>query len=590
MIDGPTRLELDELHAMPEGDDEAWRDLLDADPPLTPPHKLNGHVRVDDRPEVKLGKDLHRVLEECSEALTRDPLVYQRSHRLVTVVGAPAGESVAKGTPIIRELTPPALLPRMTRYVKLLAHKAPDKKAIRLAEMGGPAAQAEWVEAMPPANVVTSLLATAGWPTIPRISGLSVTPIFRADGTICQQPGYDPATELLFAPSAEYPEIQESPTIEDARGALAALREVCCDFPFAAPHHESAWLAGVLTALARAAIDGPVPLFAVDATTRGTGKSRLVDAAMLLVHGESASRMPLPEDDDEMRKRITALLSEGVTGVLLDNITRTIALPSLDAVLTADVWSDRLLGSSSSVRVPARAVWWATGNNIQFGGDLSRRTLHIRLESSLENPEERSDFRHPDLLGWLRGERRRLVTCGLTILRAAAVAGVIPKREKLWGSYESWSSVVPPVLAWLGMPDPCLARATQAAEADPEFLALRILMHGFRNYLDEVGRNSVGTRELLGHIYSDEGSPDMREAVEALSRTQTGKQPTAVQMAGVFRRARGRVIDRMRIVMAHLDSHSKSTQWTVECLEAPDVARAGQPHASAKAGEDEDAL
>ena len=58
--------------------------------------------------------------------------------------------------------------------------------------------------------------------------------------------------------------------------------------------------------------------------------------------------------------------------------------------------------------IPAKAIWIATGNNLQFQADTARRTLRIRLESREENPEERTGFKHPDLLPWVRRERGRL--------------------------------------------------------------------------------------------------------------------------------------------------------------------------------------
>lgn len=550
---------------------QEWLDALDADVPQPEPVHVNGHggggggkLRVYARPEVKLGKDVHRVIHEVQEALSKDPLVYQRAHRLVTVVGA----KHRKGAPIIRELVKDSLLPRLSRHVKCMRAAKPDK----LAAVMPVAPPLEWEECVAPPLVTGPLLACADWPDMRELTGISVTPIFRPDGSIWQEPGYDEATGVLYAPSADYPEVPSKPGRDEAAACLEALREVCCDFPFAAPHHESAWLAGVLTSLARAAIDGPVPLFAVDASTRGTGKSRLVDAAMLLCHGESAARMPLPEDDDEMRKRISALLSEGAAGILLDNINCTIALPSLDAVLTADVWADRVLGSTTSLKVPARAVWWATGNNIQLGGDLSRRTLHIRLESSLENPEERSGFRHPDLLTWVRDNRRRLVACGLTMLRAAVVARVIPNRETLWGSYESWSSIVPPVLAWLGMPSVFVARASIEAAMDEEKLALATLIDGLRRLCPirdaDRGIEPISARTIVDTLYPSGGTtgPDgyeaLRDALEQETRTMAGKRPEVRRVGKWLQRVRGRVVDGWS-VQRH-DGRNHTAVWRAE--------------------------
>ncbi len=38
-----------------------------------------------------------------------------------------------------------------------------------------------------------------------------------------------------------------------------------------------------------------------------------------------------------------------------------------------------------------------------------RRGVHIRLRPDTEAPEARDDFKHPNLLGWVRENRRELV-------------------------------------------------------------------------------------------------------------------------------------------------------------------------------------
>ncbi len=73
--------------------------------------------------------------------------------------------------------------------------------------------------------------------------------------------------------------------------------------------------------------------------------------------------------------------------------------------------------------MPLEVTWLATGNNLRLTGDTPRRCLYVRLESTLERPERRRDFRHPRLLEWLRRRRPRLLPAALTLLRAYVAAG-----------------------------------------------------------------------------------------------------------------------------------------------------------------------
>ena len=92
-------------------------------------------------------------------------------------------------------------------------------------------------------------------------------------------------------------------------------------------------------------------------------------------------------------------------------------------MLTATSWEDRLLGVNRIVRAPLYVTWFATGNNVAIAADTARRVCHIRLESPEERPENRSGFRHPDLLRWVGENRQRLLGAAITILRAYFCAG-----------------------------------------------------------------------------------------------------------------------------------------------------------------------
>lgn len=532
----------------------------------TVPGQSGGPTKPDIRPSIKLGVDLERIITNAVGALAKDTRVYQRSGQLVGVVavldgpetdGATARVQRAPGATVIRTILLPTLMERLATNADWLRWDA------RLKGGGG------WVPCLPPKHAVAGVLARGEWPGVRPLVSVVTSPCLKPDGTILQADGYDRDTATLFRPCEKYVEVPDLPTLADAKGALDTLREIVCDFPFARPEHESAWLAGVLTMLARPAIAGPCPMFAVDATTRGTGKSRLVDAAVRLATGTDAARTSMPEDDDEMRKRITALMLEGDAAVCLDNITKAITLPSLDAVLTSTVWKDRLLGVNANVAPPARAVWWATGNNLELGGDLSRRALHIRLESSLENPEERDGFKHPDLIGWVNKERHFLVACALTILRAYRISGEVCD-VGLWGSFEDWSRIVPAALVWAGAANPMLARATQDPALDDEKRSLTILIDGLIKLCPYAAPDApmvpISARDLISILYPDrdphdapsqpDGYNSLRDAIEQETRCMPGRKPEARRLGKWLQRVRGRVVNGWRVERVEGPSHT----------------------------------
>src|SRR5207247_1626873 len=107
----------------------------------------------------------------------------------------------------------------------------------------------------------------------------------RPDGTVLQEPGYDSRTGLFYEPVGPRIFVPTSPTLEDALEARDVLLEVVADFPFAKPAHRAAWLALLLTPLARHVFSGPTPSFLIDANVRASGKSLLADVVSWIVSG-----------------------------------------------------------------------------------------------------------------------------------------------------------------------------------------------------------------------------------------------------------------------------------------------------------------
>src|SRR5262249_56752366 len=92
-------------------------------------------------------------------------------------------------------------------------------------------------------------------------------------------------------------------------------------------------------------------------------------------------------------------------------------------VLTAGVWTDRVLGKTQMVTLPVRGVWLATGNNVKLSTEVTRRTVWVRLDAKVEAPWTRDGFRYPDLRAWARANRGRLVHACLTLGQAWIAEG-----------------------------------------------------------------------------------------------------------------------------------------------------------------------
>ena len=103
--------------------------------------------------------------------------------------------------------------------------------------------------------------------------------------------------------------------------ALALLfGELLYDFPFADQGSRAHALALLLQPYIRSVIEGPTPMYLIDAPARGTGKGLLAELVGLIAQGRAAEVMAMPLGEEEVEKRITSFLLAGYPMALLDNV------------------------------------------------------------------------------------------------------------------------------------------------------------------------------------------------------------------------------------------------------------------------------
>lgn len=514
----PTKIGLDDYLASHSADD--FRDLLRiAESPKKPQQK-------DDRTEILVSSNEAVVNDAAIQALASDEQLYQRGGRLVHVARGESRDGIdrPKDAPRVLPIPLAGLRERLTRVIRFA-------KTVK----------GELKPAHPPMWCYEAIAARGEWPGIRLLSGAITAPVLRPDGSVLCIPGYDSQTGLLFVSQGIAFPVVEHSSHDDAILAANSLLEIVADFPFASPEHRAAWLAYLLTSLARFAFYGPAPLFLIDANVRGSGKSLLSDVVAIIVTGRDMPRMANPKDDDEARKRITALAIAGDTLVLIDNIYGGLGCPALDAALTATTWKDRILGRSEAVELPLNVTWCATGNNVILHADTSRRVVHIRLDSPLENPEQREGFRHVDLRAYVRENRPILLAHALTILSAYCRAGRPKQHLPAWGSFEGWSDLIRQSLVWCGLPDPGATRAELVERSDCEATAYRDLIAGW----DELDPDCFGltSAEILDRLALQPNRYHrIRDAVAELCPSPTGRLPSSRSLGNKLRHFRGRVV------------------------------------------------
>lgn len=280
------------------------------------------------------------------------------------------------------------------------------------------------------------------------LHGFIRVPTPRADGTLISNPGYDEESGMYYTPSVEVPDVPSNPSkaqVKEAREYL--LDELLSGFPFEHKDNDRANMIGLmLSPLLRQIVPPPYKMGIITATQRGTGKGYLTNMMITLYGGELETQFVT--DKDELRKRVTSLLTTTTgTVIAFDNVVGTVKSPVLDSLLTSRKITDRTLGTNDSVKLVNDRVWMLNGNNVEIGGDLSRRVLWIGMHYPGPNPEKRKpdEFKIPDFENHVKENRGKILHALLTLI-AAWVDNGKPIEYQSTDSFARWSGIVRGIL------------------------------------------------------------------------------------------------------------------------------------------------
>ena len=347
-----------------------------------------------------------------------------------------------------------------------------------------------WVTIDAPTKIAQAYRQRVGHWKLPVLTGLINAPTLRPDGSLLTEAGYDPATGLLLdMRGLRMTPIPPMPDIGAAREALNLLHGLISSFPFVDDPSRSVALSAMLTAAIRRSLR-TAPLHGFTAPVAGSGKSMLVDLASVIVTGREAGVIAQGKTEEELEKRLGALLLAGDQVIAIDNCDAPLASEFLCAMLTQTAVRARILGRSEAPELPANAFVTATGNNLVLVGDLTRRSLLCQLDPKHERPELRQFDNNP--VAQAQANRGQFLAAALTVLRAYHVAGRPDPPEAL-GSFEPWSNWVRGALMWLGEADPVVTMG-ELREHDPRRDALLAVL---TQWAAVIGERDVSVRDVI---------------------------------------------------------------------------------------------
>ena len=409
----------------------------------------------------------------------------------------------------------------------------------------------------PPAELAGDLTANPH-PDLPPLEAILTTPAFDADWRLLNTPGYHRQARVwlqLEQAGAHY-DVPLQPTAEDLAAARdLLLDDLLVDFPFMAASDRAHAVAAILLSFARRMFTGPTPIHLIEAPTPGSGKTLLADLISLIALGEAAGATTLTRDENETRKKITALLLQGRPVISIDNIEGGLVSSQVASAITTEVWDDRVLGQTQMIAPPNRALWLVSGNNPNLSLEIARRCIRIRLNPAEERPWLRTQFKRPQIRSWVRENRPALVRAALTIIRSWIAAGAPQGRHTL-GSFEGWSQTIGGMIGHLGLPD-FLAGADefyeQADSESGEWAALVAVWWG----------RYRGTPVRVGELLELAGSEDL----VPFARTGASEPARRAKFGKALNGLRDRRFGDVEVVFAN-DSHSKTRLYRLRSRSA----------------------
>lgn len=318
---------------------------------------------------------------------------------------------------------------------------------------------------------VTKYMFNRGGKPYPHLIGVKTTPYFSADGNLIDQEGYDPDTQMVLQLNGlKIPRVSAVPDDDEVHEAKRLLiEEAFSDFPFdGVKDRDDCIVRGLdtdgaplpslahaitltLQPFAREMINGVTPVFTLTKPAAGTGGGRLIEVSSLIATGDEAPAQPMPTNEDELSKTITACVNYASEYCFFDNTNLAADSGAFASAITAPKYRARLLGSSRMVEAVIRHTWVMVANNIKGTTEILRRLVMIELDAKTANPENRSGWHHTDLKDWVRKSRGKLVWACLTLIQNFVAKGMKPWDGELKGSFEEWSRIMGGILRDAGI-------------------------------------------------------------------------------------------------------------------------------------------
>ena len=226
----------------------------------------------------------------------------------------------------------------------------------------------------------------------------------------------------------------------------------------------------------------------------GTGKSTLARMTLYPVYGEAVAK-GVNRNPDELRKILDTAALERKPYLFLDDLA-DLRSNELNAFVTSNSWSARVLGHSRTEEAPIESQVIITGNQLDIGAELERRALVVDLFFASDTLARR--FAHEISDEWLMKSetRAKMLAFSWSAVRHWRDTNFQNDPEAYRPSFEAYASLVGSIVAAGGYPGPFTPRECKMG-GDDEGHAIQALLRAAASKVEDHGTEYLRPDDLL---------------------------------------------------------------------------------------------
>jgi len=278
---------------------------------------------------------------------------------------------------------------------------------------------------------------------MPKIGGVVMYPLVTKDGALVTAEGFNRETSMYIGEGLGITQKElDSLSVPDA---LAAITDLYSDFPFHSPEvGMSLSVTCMLSAFARKVLD-KAPIFIVTSPYPADGKTIWSYLPQIILSKEP-SNYSLSGNEEEQIKQLTSYFLEDPDLMVFDNQNGRFHSQALTELITSGRFKARMLGKNDTVQFTPKTSLIANGINVRPSEEIMTRAIVVEFDRRTTE-----HFKHPQILEYALGLRRRVVIACLRLLQHGVAAAIPPFKPSRF--YE-WDQFVRKAVIAAGLIDP----------------------------------------------------------------------------------------------------------------------------------------